>query len=189
MTSSLSCLSATTATAAKVTMISGTVPASVTASASATSVCSGSPTTFTAAPVNGGVSPTYQWYKNNQAITGATSQTYTVTQNGAYYAAVTDNNSCVNNSDTVNITNVGVETVNNNKNAVTVYPNPAQDVVYISAPVVVNVTIRNINGQIVFAENNVHSADISKLANGLYMIFVADEKGQLLLTEKLMKNP
>lgn len=132
---------------------------------------------------------TYQWYKNNQAITGATAQTYTVTQNGIYYAAVTDNNGCVNNSNTVNITNLGVETVNSSKNAVTVYPNPAQEVVYIKAPVAVNVTIRNINGQIVFAENNVHSADISKLANGLYMIFVADEKGQLLLTEKLMKNP
>ncbi|PZF72114.1 T9SS type A sorting domain-containing protein, partial [Taibaiella soli] len=133
-----------------------------------------------------GTFSSYQWYMNNQTITGATTQTYTATQNGSYYVAVT-NNGCTNNSDTVTFSSTGMENVNS-KNGVTVYPNPAQDVVSINAPVAVNVTIRNINGQVVFAENNVRRADISKLASGLYMIFVTDEKGQLLLTEKLMKK-
>jgi len=144
--------------------------------------------TTTGMTLSVGTFSSYQWYRNNQAIAGATSQSYTATQNGYYYAAVTNSNGCTNNSDTVNVSSTGVENLNNGKNGVTIYPNPAQELVSIDAPVVVNVTIRNINGQVVFAENNVRTANIGRLASGLYMIFVTDEKGQLLLAEKLLKK-
>lgn len=39
--------------------------------------CEQLPITFTASPVNGGASPAYQWYKNGNAIVGATFPTYT----------------------------------------------------------------------------------------------------------------
>ena len=39
--------------------------------------CAASPMSFTAMPVNEGVSPTYQWYRNSLPISGATSVTYT----------------------------------------------------------------------------------------------------------------
>ena len=52
--------------------------ASVSISASDTSICAEIPVTFTAAtPVNGGSSPTYQWVKNGVDIPFATSNTYT----------------------------------------------------------------------------------------------------------------
>jgi hypothetical protein len=53
------------------------LPASVSISASATSICAGTPITFTALPINGGAAPTYQWYNGLIAINGATSVTYT----------------------------------------------------------------------------------------------------------------
>jgi len=49
-----------------VTVMTAVTP-SVTISASQTTVCDGSPVTFTALPVNGGSSPNFQWFVNNVA--------------------------------------------------------------------------------------------------------------------------
>lgn len=57
--------------------VSVTPSVSVTSSASSNTFCSGQSVTFTANPVNGGSSPSYQWKKNGSNIAGATSPTYT----------------------------------------------------------------------------------------------------------------
>ena len=49
-----------------------------------------------------------QWNRNGVPISGATSQSYTVTQNGNYTVAVTGSNGCSSTSDSVNVT-VGVQ--------------------------------------------------------------------------------
>jgi len=46
----------------------------------------------------------YQWHSSDTALTGATSQTYTVTASGLYSVMVTDANGCSGNSDTVVVT-------------------------------------------------------------------------------------
>src|ERR1035437_4608949 len=43
------------------------------------SICSGAAASVTVSPVNGGTAPTYQWYKNSIAISGATGTSYSST--------------------------------------------------------------------------------------------------------------
>lgn len=76
MTSNLSCVSTATATSNALTMINGTAAASVSMSVSSSSICGGNTVSFTASPVNGGASPTYQWKLNNVNI-GTSTPTYT----------------------------------------------------------------------------------------------------------------
>lgn len=51
----------------------------ITSSASGSGVCAGSLVTFTSSVCNGGANPTFQWFKNGVAITGANSSTYSTT--------------------------------------------------------------------------------------------------------------
>ncbi|GHT62629.1 hypothetical protein FACS189451_07450 [Bacteroidia bacterium] len=49
---------------------------SVSITASATTITSGTQVTFTAAAINGGTSPTYNWYKNNSLVSSGKSNTW-----------------------------------------------------------------------------------------------------------------
>jgi gliding motility-associated-like protein len=91
------CASALPAVSNAITMnITGPAPASLKISASAVSVCAGTPVTFTAVPVNEGAAPVYQW-KLNGSNTGSNSTTFTSAsiQNGDQVSCVLiSNNTC-----------------------------------------------------------------------------------------------
>jgi hypothetical protein len=65
---------------------------------------------------------TYAWYLNGQSIGGANGPNFTATQNGSYTVVVTDANGCSNESDPVNLTNVGMTEISGP--AFRVFPNP-----------------------------------------------------------------
>jgi hypothetical protein len=96
LTSNLTCATGNPATSNPITMtVNPLLPVSVTIVASANPVCAGTPVTFTATPVNGGSSPSYQW-KVNGVNQGPNSPVYTYTPlNGQVITCVlTSNATC-----------------------------------------------------------------------------------------------
>lgn len=79
LTTSASCVTSNTVVSNTVTMTVGTdLPVELSIGASANPVCLGQAVTFTALPVNGGMSPTYQWLVNGFTV-GTNNPVYTYT--------------------------------------------------------------------------------------------------------------
>ena len=110
------CVTTSNATSNAITInISGAVtPAVSIVSGSGNSICTGQNVTFTATPVNGGSSPTYQWYNGGTAIGGATSATYSsssLTNGAAISVVLTSSSSCASpTTATSNVINISVAT-------------------------------------------------------------------------------
>lgn len=78
--------------------IGTTVTPTVSISANTNNVCQGTPITFTASQSNGGSSPSYTWYVNNNLVSGATGSTYTtssLTPGSQVYCMLFSNYPCV----------------------------------------------------------------------------------------------
>ncbi len=130
----------------------------------------------------------YQWYLNGQPILGATSATYNVNQNGDYTVKTTDINGCSDSSSAYSISNVNISSINQLNELITVYPNPANDVVYIASPVDVIVRISSIDGKFLQQQDiSKGHVDISNLSEGIYMLQIVDVNGKYLKTEKVTK--
>lgn len=122
----------------------------------------------------------YQWQFNSIDITGATNQSYTVTQAGYYTVVITDSNGCKN-STTIVIDFTGFNDLTDDSQ-VTIYPNPSAGIVMVEGlntlmdnPLSFRVV--NTLGQLVFSsEEKIYvtswkkEIDLSHLANGMYHI-------------------
>ena len=98
LTSNANCRSTSSATSNKIVItITTTVVPSVTVSASATTVCAGTSVTFTASPVNGGSSPSYQWFKDGVLQAGNTGiySSTTLANHDSVWCILTSNANCV----------------------------------------------------------------------------------------------
>lgn len=99
--------------------VTNNAPVSVSISVSPSNeICSETPVTFTATPVNGGATPAYQWYLNGVAQTGETASTYVnanLNDQDAVYVVVTSSLPCTTGSpatsNTQTITVVGIQNV------------------------------------------------------------------------------
>ncbi|MBS1593430.1 MAG: choice-of-anchor J domain-containing protein [Bacteroidetes bacterium] len=116
----------------------------------------------------------YQWLLNDVAIGGATSQTYTATQNGSYAVYVTDANGCSDTSAAVAITNVGIIDVAEGF-GVKLYPNPnaGSFVLTFTTDAQREIEITDIIGKVITttgtAERNV-AFNLNDAAAGIYLI-------------------
>ncbi len=122
----------------------------------------------------------YQWYFNGTPINGATSQSYTATQNGSYTVEISDSNGCTAMSSPINITisgiNKDIEEIN-----FAVYPNPASNNFTIqteNTSHTYNVTISSITGNIVYNNMNMSGTqliDCNNWSTSVYIINVQSE--------------
>ncbi|HMK16590.1 MAG TPA: PKD-like domain-containing protein, partial [Chitinophagaceae bacterium] len=97
MTSSATCPSPASVTSNQITMtVNALITPSVTIGASATTICLGNSVTFTATPINGGASPSYQWQVNgvNAGTNSPTFTTSTLANGDVVHVILTSNAPC-----------------------------------------------------------------------------------------------
>lgn len=141
--------------------------------------------------LNTGTYTSYQWYRhdNGNRIPLSQSSTQTIDQNGLYSVVVTDINGCKGESDIdtimdyTHVGNISTETIK-----VNIYPNPAQNLVYINASIPVYAKLYSIDGKLIMDTPDAYKIDLGNFSNALYLLKIYSRDGMLLKTEKLVKN-
>lgn len=125
----------------------------------------------------------YQWYKDGEAIPGATSSTYTATSNGSYTVMSQQFEQCPTfTSNATVVSTIGVGEVNGLNMALSVYPNPSNGDVRMTISAdkseVAQVRVLDLAGNMVYQTNtqlrigNNNLAFDLNLAAGVYVIDV-----------------
>ncbi len=122
---------------------------------------------------------TYQWYVNGVKLAGQVTPCITPLEDGEYTVAVTNGAGCEGTSLPYDLHKGYI--------IVTLYPNPASNVLYINASENVDVFIYTIDGRKVMAVDNATAIDLHKLPNAIYMVKVYDSYGRFIKSEKLVK--
>jgi hypothetical protein len=132
---------------------------------------------------------TYQWIdcSNSNWINGATSQTFTATQNGSY-AVIVEENGCADTSACLAISSVGLNEMNV-KNF-TIYPNPFNESLTISTTpgLLSKITLFTLEGKYLQSVDSTSGKTIlltDELSPGTYMLLIDNEIGQF--RQKLVK--
>ncbi len=137
----------------------------------------------------------YQWLScgandSYAMIPGATQQTYTAITDGRYALAITSNgcsdtSACIQVTDS-NTTFIGATVAAGDD--VRIYPNPANNIVHVTAPFMVNISISSMDGKILIQQEAARTIDISRLAEGMYLLRVTGSDGRLLRVTPFIKT-
>lgn len=137
-----------------------------------------------------------QWYRNGKMISGATSNTYTVTQDGFYSVVVNTSSGCMSTaSDEVFVYPTSLEEVVNN--GMEIFPNPNNGSFLINMNIEysgeVMIKVLSLKGEVVYqgtesalAGNFNAKIDLAGVANGTYVVTVL--AGEKMYTGKVQKR-
>lgn len=129
----------------------------------------------------------YQWYKNGQLLSGATNPTLSATGLGVYSVIVGNEWGCKD-STGFQVTTVSIEQLPDVlRSTIKVYPNPASQWIKVDAPVLLNLSLYNMEGKQLLGSKLDNKLDVSSLAEGLYFIRMETKDGQLIKVEKVTK--
>ncbi len=124
--------------------------------------------------------PHYQWYLNNIAISGATSQQFIAMLSGDYSVVVTDAGGCTATSSAVHINVIGIEEAEENLYFY-LYPNPVTSelsvLLYNKKPSFLTVSLFDAIGKVIFSENIPKAGneqtlryDLRSISAGIYFL-------------------
>jgi uncharacterized protein YjdB len=157
----------------------------------ATSVCPGGTITLSAT----GGAPGGSWSSSNTAVaTVSSSGIVSAHTPGPVTISYTVSNSCGSRSASRAITVLTHSQCNTMVNGVTnisevkIYPNPATSLLNIDAPATVNVSVLSLDGKVLIHQNAATTIDVSKLADGMYIIMIYDENDLLIKAAKFAKT-
>ncbi len=147
-------------------------------------ITAGGPTTFCAGDsvilsANTGLAISYQWYKDLILISGATGIDLTVYEEGSYTCKVTKAfTGCSKMSDPIIVT-VPCRLDGNSKMDISIYPNPAIDIIYIDAPIESYIfSIFDLNGNVIRKDNSISKIAVCRvndLPSGMYFIRISSD--------------
>ena len=115
----------------------------------------------------------YQWQLNGADIPSANDSIYVAGSNGDYSVIVTDSNGCHATSAILGVTGVGIDQIG--ERPISIYPNPASDIVSITnlPAQMSHIEIFNSFGQMVMAGNiRDGKIDIATLPKGCYLLSI-----------------
>lgn len=134
----------------------------------------------------GSIYDNYQWFRNGKAISGATLASYLLSFDGNYEVEVSDKNGCKNKSDIWKVQGLSIgESLNS---SFKIYPNPSADFVFVQSQVPVEIMLTDVTGRVLIRQKNESRIDVTNFADGVYIIQIKDESGNILGIEKITKS-
>ena len=137
----------------------------------------------------------YKWFKDGNEISGASSQSYTVSSTGNYKVVVENNDGCLATSTETYINYVSINEITFLKH-LEYYPNPADDKLHLkielNSRIQVSISIQDITGKEIERlesgkiQNLNKVIDLSNLKTGLYFLTIDSEDGRI--SKKIMKK-
>jgi hypothetical protein len=127
----------------------------------------------------------YQWYYQGQAIAGANSQQHVAVDTGWYSVKVDNGFQCSDSSGYYVGSITGIADPDYIKEQITIFPNPAKNIVSVKAPLPVSIALIDVFGKVLTGSQS-NSIDISPYTNGLYFVCVRDRTGNLITTKKII---
>ncbi|MDN5203867.1 T9SS type A sorting domain-containing protein [Fulvivirgaceae bacterium BMA10] len=137
---------------------------------------------------------TYQWFLNDQPISGASSRQYQPQESGEYQVSVANEGGCsaLSEKHTVSIDVTAIYQQADTK--LIIYPNPVVDELIIESKSGINllgaeIELRTISGKLLLsgkAKTNVMKVDFSPYPKGMYQLIIITD--QLVLQKKLLMN-
>jgi len=136
----------------------------------------------------------YQWFFNSSPINGATSQSYTATQNGTYYVQIADSNGCTAFSATFSINDVGIAAFEL-QSGIQLYPNPNEGEFTIHSAEELKgslLEIYNIAGAAVYSEKIIQSGNNhtvnADFDSGTYLVRITNANGEIRMCRMMIAH-